>query len=558
MSKARKSGLLRRYPALGFVVAAGALALLLPTALNVPQSGPTTLAEFAPVPGAGQGTGDVSELGQAGSGGLGFGSGTGAAALPESSAAASAAQRRAKLKRCVGSPSRQTEDPLSPPCVAFFEGSNGGATGKGVTRDEVTAVLWWEGTADARAGQFVDCSAAPSADDAPEDLACKAYTRFFNDRYQTYQRSVRVWAFHKPNSGNSDNWIAAIEEARKPFAIISTPFNGGSIFGAKTASRGIVSAVYEGAPRKRYADVSPHLIGFRPDIEHGARIAASYLCLKLKDRPAQYHGNPIERTKPRKFGFYTPGSSEKPQLDAIANEIKNQCGLTGIVSGEMDTAGLGAAALRDQGVTTVIAMAPQSNFTTTTQHAARSGWFPEWFLPGEPRVRGYDTNYYARLFNQAEWANAFGITFEYRRNAAREQLWYQAAREGCPDCGEPESLYAAVMYDTFSMLFYGIQSAGPRLTPANIDKGMHAIPQLGSPNPYKPAAYFGPGDYSFLKDAMEMWWDPSGTAPGDPVRGCYRLPNEGARFRSGEWSSGDNDIQKAGAPCQGSTNLSNN
>ncbi len=45
---------------------------------------------------------------------------------------AQAAQRRvvekARVRRCVGDPPRQTEDPQSPPCVNYFAGENGGAT----------------------------------------------------------------------------------------------------------------------------------------------------------------------------------------------------------------------------------------------------------------------------------------------------------------------------------------------------------------------------------------------------------------------------------------------
>ena len=46
----------------------------------------------------------------------------------------------AVVKRCVGDPPRQTEDPQSPPCVAYWTGDNGGATWKGVTHTTVTVV----------------------------------------------------------------------------------------------------------------------------------------------------------------------------------------------------------------------------------------------------------------------------------------------------------------------------------------------------------------------------------------------------------------------------------
>ena len=43
------------------------------------------------------------------------------------------------LKRCVGNPPRQIEDPQSPPCIAYWDDSkgNGGSTYQGVTKDEI-------------------------------------------------------------------------------------------------------------------------------------------------------------------------------------------------------------------------------------------------------------------------------------------------------------------------------------------------------------------------------------------------------------------------------------
>src|SRR5213076_962526 len=42
------------------------------------------------------------------------------------------------VKQCVGPPPlRQIEDPQSPPCVNYWKGDNGGATARGVTRDNI-------------------------------------------------------------------------------------------------------------------------------------------------------------------------------------------------------------------------------------------------------------------------------------------------------------------------------------------------------------------------------------------------------------------------------------
>src|SRR5258708_37570124 len=130
-----RDGRLRRYPPLASVVLALMLAAFaLPSALNLPQANPGQTLEYAPLPG------DAAQAEAGAFAGLGVGSGGTAAGLGDLMASAlgplglpPGQGRHPAGKRCVGSPPRQTEDPLSPPCVGFFEGGNGGATDAGVT-----------------------------------------------------------------------------------------------------------------------------------------------------------------------------------------------------------------------------------------------------------------------------------------------------------------------------------------------------------------------------------------------------------------------------------------
>ncbi len=536
---------MRRYPALAFVVAAGALALLLPTALNVPQSGPTTLAEFAPVPGAGKGSSDISELGQAGSGGLGFGSGTGTGGrLPEQTALGKPSQTKAKLKRCVGSPPRQTEDLLSPPCVAFFEGDNGGSTAKGVTGDEVTAVAVIEAapTTDQQQGQIFDCASPHQSSDQFQDTLCKSYFKYFNDRYQTYNRSVHLWSSHGAS-------VAQADASRKPFAVTERGNPGG-------AERKIMGFGYIGSTRKSYQVTAPYKVTYRADTEDQTRMGVSYICQKLQARPTQYTDDPTLKGLTRKFGLWWDNSATK---DLLLNDLKAQCGIEIPPEHRIEAVGNpqiaipAVARFKNDSVTSVIIHLGNTSHALATQYATDAGYFPEWVLPGINDPRGIDTNFYGRVAVQAQWTNAFGINFDYRRDAIKDQTWVRAFKEGCSGCADPPtgaSSYGSFAYDQLNMLFYGIQAAGPRLTPENIDKGLHAIPPNGSPDPYKPAAYFSPGNYSFLKDAMAIWWDPSGIAPGSSSTGCYKLPYDGRRFRANEWLPGDADVKRPG-PCQG-------
>lgn len=62
--------------------------------------------------------------------------------------------------RCVGDPPRQTADPLSPPCIPFWEGDNHCQTyGIGVDCDEVRIVVYLEGGVN-----YINGSGAPGSD----------------------------------------------------------------------------------------------------------------------------------------------------------------------------------------------------------------------------------------------------------------------------------------------------------------------------------------------------------------------------------------------------------
>src|SRR5438067_1531664 len=107
---------------------------VLPSALNLPQTNPSTTLEYAPVPAADHNNappgGNLSSLGLASSGTVGIGEGGVAAGA---GGGVTGVGKNPSAKRCVGKPPRQSEDPLSPPCVAYFQGNNFGSTYQGVT-----------------------------------------------------------------------------------------------------------------------------------------------------------------------------------------------------------------------------------------------------------------------------------------------------------------------------------------------------------------------------------------------------------------------------------------
>src|SRR5947209_554306 len=136
----------RGYPPLILLaLAVLAVVIVLPSALNLPQSNPTTVLEYAPVPPQDKNEppvqGNLSTLGLGTSATLSLGA---ASPPPPAPPVVNGSAFRPVQKRCVGSPPRQTEDPSSPPCVPYFQGDNFGSTYYGVNKHEITVLVMFD------------------------------------------------------------------------------------------------------------------------------------------------------------------------------------------------------------------------------------------------------------------------------------------------------------------------------------------------------------------------------------------------------------------------------
>ena len=545
---------LRRYPALGFMLATAALASMLPSALRVPISGPQQTAELAPVPGKPQGdTGDLSELGETGTQGLGGGSGGSGAGRPlepepDELAGGTGRGRTPQGKRCVGKPARQTEDPLSPPCVSHYKGDNGGATAKGVTADEIRMVF----LTPCGSENYVVDYMAPNASSQPGwNNVLDAYARFFTERYQLYGRRLHFYGYRFTCGSNaavqSRNSIVDIDRRWSPFAVVLVSVSAHPAVVDEAARRGIF--VLRNSRRDVAQAVAPYLLSFPPDFDDRADIEAAYVCAKLHGRKARYTGNPLDSDETRMFGLVhdplsgTGQSAEELVLDRdlFLAALKRRCGIGGVPEAVGRTPEQRAAALNDlrnKGVTTVLFY---GKYTDWSAAADALKWYPEWFIGGTDADPAD-----VRFQNQAVWRNAFGITYGRRRGPVEQQPWWEAFQEACPGCATTRGPTLPDAFDDLTLLMWGVQAAGPRLTAANLDRGLHAIEPRPSPDPYTPAVYFAPGNFSWVKDAAVVWWDEASQ--------CYRLVESGRRSRAADWRSGDDGIKGSGEanqPCQG-------
>ena len=543
------------------------LLAVMPSALNLPQSTPAETLEYAPIPPEDdQSTppvGNLSSLGLGSSSSFGSSPGGGE---PESPPPAGAGIGKSpSVKRCVGSPPRQTEDPLAPPCVSFFEGDNGGATYFGVTRDEIRVLFYIDGgSIDCVTSQgceerplekYVDLDDAPLEDDHFHVRQLRLWQRHFNHRYQTYNRRAHFFVYFTDGSTTVERRRSdAVEnlERVKPFAV-QTYADNPDPYIEVMARRGIMNF---GSIANKPADFFsrfPKLIwSYLPSIEQTADMFASWVCTQIVNRPVSFSGNGADQGKPRKLGLISTTDPEYPGMQLFAQVAKAKieaCGgmfevvATSPYAGyAQDTRNAGDHALQNiarfqqAGVTTVVWA--QGYETTHSKAAGQANWRPEWVLAGDGFHEGSVTG---GQQDQSVWNHAWVMTNVVRAGATSETVCYSTQRQD-PDSNHQDSNFDCGLhtyYQDLRMLFTGIQVAGPKLNPTTIDKGFHAIPAVRSEDPFLPACFYNPGDYTCVKDAMVKWWDSESTAPGRNEPGCWRMVEEGRRYFAGTWPERD-------------------
>lgn len=590
----------RKYPPLAFfVLAVVIVAIVMPSALNLPQSNPSTVLEYAPIPPEDDSLpppneGSLSSLGLGSSGGLSTG---GEELFTVTDKNKGGVKKEATVKRCVKQEDglKQTEDPNAPPCVPFFEGDNGGATWQGVTGDEIRVLIYasahgrTDGEFSPPGNTYCDLDKPPNTDPGCLDdnhkqydhyfvRATRSIARYFNERYQTYGRRVHFWIYWSPSTPSSsgrradaaDNWNKI-----KPFAVLYQPVFGGeadSYWSSVVKRRSMIFGSRFGfVASDFYSRFAPMMWGWDPSIEIKADMMASYICQRVAVAPdgsaakTQFAGGDLNG-KPRQYAFfYTTDAKWQSSLGRFGNLVmqhldpKSGGCLPPRADGQaiprltfprhqwnIDThpdskthAEANVAKMQAAGVTTLLWVAGFE--VETTAEMNRKAYFPEIVALGDGIQA--DTNENARDQNQLAWSHAWVVSNLLRESDNPEDVpGRQAYRETNPrgesSVGqESDENEANTIYRDHFVLFKAIQVAGPKLSPGRVDAGNHAIPKVRSTTPYVAACFYLPGDYTCVKDANVQWWDPNAPDPegAENARGCYRMVLGGERFITNGW-----------------------
>lgn len=542
--------------------------VLLPLLLNAAASAPPSAAEFSPnaqkvikkapdgqaaeVNGTGEGTAPGNGNGGAGAKGMG------PSPTPKASPAAQQVQVPAnQVKRCVGPPPlRQIDDPQSPPCIAFYQGDNGGATAKGVTRDSIYI-------------------AVPTPESSETQYA--ALAKFFNDRFQFYGRKIVLQFCGNGGGGSAEaDQVADAAEAAAgcgnnipPFASTFYRQNNGAYYMPAMGCRykTIVVGSYSPYDKKFLERCAPYQYQYPMEVDEEFANIGEWICNRLAGKTAQYadgndNSTPAKamNSLPRKFGIMlAPFTSVDPvarldaldpmrsRLKACNADVPTSRVIINPVTGLFDPSSAQNAVLqmKNAGVTSVICMCNFFSFGSLQRGADASAYQPEW-ITSTFGLNDINSSFILGAGPPGQMQNTFGITFHPRLVKPLLNPYNRAVQEGDPSVAPDTATTGEAkleVYRALLLLASGIQMAGPRLTVETFRDGLR---RTRFPNPFHEtlagAVDVRPMGYSLTADAAEWYFDNNARGPftdSGAKSGTVCYIDGGKRRTLGNWPRGD-------------------
>ncbi|HEX3604581.1 MAG TPA: hypothetical protein VH134_01575 [Candidatus Dormibacteraeota bacterium] len=431
-------------------------------------------------------------------------------------------------------------DPYSPPCV-LFSGDNGGATSRGVSKDTITIAMRL--TADPDLSSTIAKIAGSDLIDSNEDAmrTAQGLVDYFNSRFQFYGRKIKLVPFQGHGALTRELLGAGQEQANADAIKVASEVGAfGDVTGfsepySDALARQKVLAF--GAPymsRQWFLDRRPYAWSSFTDCSLVAQSNSDWFNKRIAGRPAKYAGGDLAN-KTRKIGIVVP---DNPEYQQCLHDGLNQLHAAGndafTVNYSLDLASLSnqaasiVAKLKAAGVTSVACACDPILPVFLTAKAHEQSYYPEWLVQGTAFT---DTDVAGQLYDQTEWAHAFGISTLGTQLPERAGLGYNAYKAVRGD--EPAHSVELIYYQLY-MLAMGIELAGPTLTPLNFERGMFSYPGgTGEAGTWG----FGPGHYTPTQDYKEIWWDPNRTSSYNDKQGAYAT--SGQRYRLGQVPAGD-------------------
>jgi hypothetical protein len=446
---------------------------------------------------------------------------------------------------------------FAPPCVPPVT-ANGGATYQGVTGDTITVAVYLT-RLDPAAQALLQ---AAGFNDSEEDVKAttRAYVDYFEHHYQTWGRKVKL-VFVTPSGADDDDAAARADAIRVATEIRAFASWGGPIattaYADELAARKVLCICTISQPIEYYLARAPYVISTLMSSTQGYIHRAEYVGKRLAGRLARHAGDVLLSQQTRSFGllyYETAEQSYRSGVEFFERELvrygvrlTEKLAFTGAnidPAATQEQARTLIARLKQAGVTSVIYAGDPLSPVFFTQEATRQRYSPEWVLTGAAFT---DTTFFARTYDQTQWAHAFGLSFLPARiplqqgDAWRLHEWHH---------GRPPAARAShpLIYTVPWTFYTGMHLGGPVVTPQSIRDGLFRFPPTGKGSLTSVHVSFGRhgvwpfDDYLANDDATEVWWD--GTAAGEDEvgqqgLGMYRYVAGGRRYLPGEHPSDD-------------------
>ncbi len=428
------------------------------------------------------------------------------------------------------------DDPYSPPCFTFT-GDNGGATSSGVTGDTIT--ISYRATSDPDYMSTIQALAKSDIPpDTPDDIkrTVEGLVEYFNEHFQFWGRKIKLVPYDAKGTvigeifgGGQDAATAdAVKAATEvqPFADISAitePY-------ANALTRRKIIAL--GAPYvsdEWFTERRPYGWSIAPSCTLVSKAATEVATKLLLGKPAAYAGDELKNTT-RKIAVISPDNPEYQRctdsglatIKAAGFDVLRLSYTLDLTTMPNQAASL-ISRLKDAGITSVACGCDPLLPVFLTGKAKEQGYVPEWLVMGTALT---DSDFAGQLYDQSEWAHAFGASALGDQLPLTGNLAYKAYTSVRPD--KPANS-AELLYFQLYQLAIGLQMAGPDLTPETFETGMFNAPErTGEGGTWK----FGPGKYTPQTQARQIYWDPDKVSVLDGKKGAYVVGVK--RFRLGE------------------------
>ncbi len=468
-------------------------------------------------------------------------------------------------KCTAGTP--QFASPYADPCVPKFTGNNGGATYNGVTATTITlAERQFPSTANAQE-LASDARAAGDALPSVTQQVQNVFLNYFNKVYELYGRKVVL----KPFTATGNSTAEALDEgqvqacadaqtvkAMPAFGEAGIPFDyqfpGTGPFSQCMASDQEVE--FDGDQyfdAGTYQSQNPYVWSITQDCTRVSSLTSEVEGTLLAGKKAIYAGDPTLQTETRKFGTYVPNlapyiSCTKRSISLLENKYHvpaSQIAPSFYYNLDIATftqsAQQAVVQFKADGVTTVVLACDPFSAGIITKAAAAENYHPEWFIIGtaltdqDQYVQSQDdpAEVQGHLFGMSELSPSNDT---YGPTSLAGVLYKKLTGHTIPS--GTDGNYAQLV-EIFDML----QAAGPDLTPQNLARGTHALPQFGAPAyQYGNWTYnigvsgnLGGGDHTSSNTARFVYWDGNATSKVNGMKGTYIPIFNGDRFAIGQW-----------------------